>query len=91
MNTNNNQAGQEQNQDPSSRKKFLLWGLGILASVTALKTIISPKKKKQLVKMLSQDGKLVEVDKDFLTHKAQKVTNKELQGWIKSKSHLEDQ
>ncbi len=87
MNTNNNQAGQEQYQDPSSRKKFLLWGLGILASATALKAIISSKKKKQMVKMLGQDGKLVEVDKDLLTKKAQKVTNKELQGWIKRNSH----
>ena len=66
-----------------SRKKFVVWGVGILASLSVLKFGLTPKKKKDTVKMLSQDGTLVEVDMSALTSKKGKVTNQELQTWIK--------
>ncbi len=66
-----------------SRKKFVIWGVGILASLSVLKFGFSPKKKKDTVKMLSQDGKLVEVDMSALRSKKRKVSNEELQSWIK--------
>ena len=66
-----------------SRKKFLLWGATILSSVTVLKFISGGKKKKsETVKMLTQDGKLVEVDIAALSAKKKKITNTELQNWI---------
>jgi hypothetical protein len=66
-----------------SRKKFLLWGATILSSVTVLKFISGGKKKKsETVKMLTQDGKLVEVDIVALSAKKKKITNTELQNWI---------
>ena len=67
-----------------SRKKFMIWGVGVLASLSVLKFAFTPKKKNTTtVKMLSQDGKLVEVDMSALQAKKRKVTNEELQAWVK--------
>ena len=76
----------EQNQNQSSRKKFVTWGLAILASATVLRFIIPGKKKKGTVKMLTQDGKLVEVDKDLVSGYKRKITEKELKRWVKNKT-----
>jgi hypothetical protein len=46
----------EQDQNTTSRKKFFLWGLGIISSITAIKLILPKKKKTTLVKMLSEDA-----------------------------------
>jgi hypothetical protein len=76
----------------SSRKKFLLWSSVVLASLTAFKVFAgfnnrtSPRDKKNsaTVKMLAQDGKLVEVDTEKLfCGKRKKITNKQLKNWIK--------
>ncbi|HZY38278.1 MAG TPA: hypothetical protein VFE53_16590, partial [Mucilaginibacter sp.] len=76
-------------------RKFV-WGLGIVSAFVALgsltgKSIFSKRKlalsknanKKQTVTMLTQDGRLVTVDQSFLTANSRKVTNTELQNWIK--------
>ena len=70
-------------QNKTTRKKIILWGLSILASVSALK-YLSPKKKKakSTVKMLTQDGKLVEIEKSVLGMHGKKITDTELQNWI---------
>ena len=73
----------EQNQNQSTRKKFVVWGLTILASATALKFIIHGKKKKGTVKMLTQDGKLVEVDENLLRGSKRKITDQELKSFVK--------
>jgi hypothetical protein len=68
---------------PSSRKKFLLWSAVVLSSVTVLKFITGAKKtKSDTIKMLTQDGNLVEIDKALLVS-SEKISNKELQQWIK--------
>jgi hypothetical protein len=74
----------QQPTDNSSRKKFLWWGTAALASLTALKFWgRSPsKEKKETVKMLTQDGHLVEIDKALIAS-GKKVTDKELQQWVK--------
>ena len=78
-----------------SRKKFLLWGASILSSITVLKFVTGGKKKKsETVKMLTQDGTLVEVNIAALSAKKKKITNAELQNWIEkiirptNKTHL---
>ena len=77
----------EQQQNPSTRKKFLLWSVGILSSLTALKYISpSKKKKKDAVKMLTQDGKLVEIDRDMIPASKRKITDPELKVWVKNNS-----
>jgi len=78
-----------------TRRKFV-WGLGILSAFTAVNRIagISGFRKKQpganssanknkTVKMLTQDGRLVEVDMARITGNVKKVSNTELQQWIK--------
>ncbi len=67
-----------------SRKKFIGVGISAAALFTAFKFFIPKKKEKsETVKMLTQDGKLVEIDITALPSKKKKITNKELQTWIK--------
>jgi hypothetical protein len=76
----------EQKKSTTSRKKFFLWSVGVLASVSAFKYFMGNKKssnKKDTVKMLTQNGTLVEIDKELLKSSTERVTNKELQTWIK--------
>ena len=77
----------------SSRKKFLLGGLAALTSVLAYKSGIQKSEKKEMVKMLTADGKLVEVDKkvlDAITAK-KKVSNKEIVAWMNNPSKNNNQ
>ena len=72
-----------------SRKKFIGLGISAAALFTAFKFFIPKKKKKSgTVKMLTQDGKLVEVDIAALPSKKKKITNKEMQTWIKRNAVL---
>ncbi|MEO7266021.1 MAG: hypothetical protein ABIW38_13985 [Ferruginibacter sp.] len=74
----------EQPLKTSSRKKFLLWSASVISSVTILKFISGKKREEpKTVTMLTQDGKLVTMDIAALPSKKKKITNKELQGWIK--------
>jgi len=78
----------------SSRKKFLMWGTAVLTSLTALKLLAPSKKisdfqedeKKETVKMLTQDGKLVEVDVEKLScGKRKKISDQQLKNWVVKK------
>jgi len=78
----------QQPQQTDSRKKFLIWGAAIFSSLAILKLIPGRKKHRdgstdETVKMLGQDGKLVEIDKRLLASSLRKVSNEELQQWIK--------
>lgn len=68
-----------------SRKKFIGVGISAVALLTAFRFFIPGKKTKKsgTIKMLTQDGKLVEVDIADLPTKKKKITNKEMQTWIK--------
>lgn len=66
-----------------SRRKFITWGVASAALFTAVKFILPSKKKPETVKMLTQEGKLVEVDIASLPPQKKKVTNDELKNWIK--------
>ena len=74
-----------------SRRKFVL-GLGIISLLGALglkfpsrKVIIAcaPPHEKKTVKMLTQDGKLVELDVQHVKAKGKKISNDELKSWVK--------
>ncbi|HUR66948.1 MAG TPA: hypothetical protein VMZ03_11430 [Chitinophagaceae bacterium] len=66
-----------------NRKKFVWWGAALLTSLTAFKFFTPRKKlKKPIVQMLTQDGRLVIVDKGVLAN-GKKITDKELQQWVK--------
>ena len=77
----------EQSPKTSSRKKFLLWGVSVLSSFTLLKFIPGGKQEKtRTVKMLTQDGKLVEVDAGKLpASKRKKITDDQLKTWVNKK------
>lgn len=66
-----------------SRKRFLLWATAILGSFTAFR-MFRQKPKQDKVVMLTEDGKLVEIDSSLLKSGARKVTNPELQAWVKT-------
>jgi hypothetical protein len=79
---------ENENTKPVSRKKFVAWSVGILSALTAARYFWSSSKKQipQTVKMLTQDGKLVEVD---ITNqgcgKRKKISDAELKNWVKTK------
>lgn len=77
----------EASQKKSTRKKFLLWGAAIIGTVTALKFISGrkeePEPESDTIKMLTQDGTLVEIDRKLLAASGKKISNVELQHWIK--------
>ena len=70
-----------------SRKKFLLWTTAVLSSVTLFKFLPAKKTKKiDTVKMLTEDGTLVEIDRDKIPgSKRKNITDPQLKGWIKNK------
>ena len=74
----------QQSTRTPSRKKFLLWSAAILSSLTVLKFITGSKRKNnETVKMLTREGKLVEINKSLLASYGKKISNAELQSWIK--------
>ena len=77
----------EPSQKSPSRKKFLLWGAAALCSATVLKFIPGTKKKENnTVRMLTQDGKLVEVDADKIYgSRREKVSDEQLKSWVNKK------
>lgn len=71
-------------QKTPSRKKFLLWSAVLLSSATLLKFLKGSRETKtETVKMLTQDGKLVEINKELLASSKHKISSEELQQWIK--------
>jgi hypothetical protein len=70
----------------NNRKRFLMWGLGVIGAVAGAKLLKRrPKKSHKTVTMLTQDGRLVEIRQDLIACRNQpkKITNEELQNWIK--------
>ena len=74
-----------------SRKKFLTWGIA-LSSVMALPSLLWARKprtpKGKMIKMLTPEGKLVEVDEAVLkaVTKREKAGNKEILNWMNNPS-----
>ena len=68
-----------------SRRRFIGWGVASAAIFSAVKFILPSRKKevKEMVKMLTRDGKLVEIDMAVLPSKRKKISDKELQNWIR--------
>ena len=69
-----------------SRKKFIFLGISAAALFTVFRIFIPGKKKKAAtIKMLTQDGHLVEVDEALMKSTGKKVDNKEIHTWVKNK------
>lgn len=73
-----------------SRKKFLWWGAAAAASIAGFRFFGRQKPKSKIpgdtVKMLTQDGRLVEIDKALLASNKKKITDDELKKWVNKKS-----
>lgn len=67
------------------RRKMVLWGAAVLSAIPLLRWTFSAKKEKPsgTIKMLTRDGKLVEVDKRYVSVKKEKIEDEELRGWVK--------
>jgi hypothetical protein len=69
-----------------TRRKLVGW-LGLLSLFTMAGAALRPwkNKKTRTIKMLTQDGTLVEIDATLLAANTKKISDKELQNWVKSK------
>ena len=77
----------QQTSRTNTRKKFIWLGGAILAWFATSRIFGSQENNKtEKVKMLTEDGNLVEVDKSRLLAGGRKVTNNELQQWVKNKT-----
>ncbi|MFL5808250.1 MAG: hypothetical protein ACJ749_01940 [Flavisolibacter sp.] len=70
-----------------SRKKFLFWGVGITSLFTIPAFLRRSKKTSQpeTIKMLTQDGRLVEVDITKLSSKKEKIKAEDIHTWVNKK------
>ena len=70
-----------------SRRKLVSW-LGVMSLFAVAGAAFNPwkNKKPKTVKMLTQDGKLVEVDASALAATRKKISDKELQSFVKQRS-----
>lgn len=67
-----------------ARRKFLGWMSFLsLAGVTGGSLLLNKQKDSKTVKMLTQDGKLVEVDASVLTGTRKRITDTEFKSWVK--------
>jgi hypothetical protein len=74
-----------------SRKRFLAWGVGIsslLAVPAFLKFRGKKKSKGTTVKMLTQEGKLVEINVDDIPSKKRKISPSDIHTWINRKTSM---
>ena len=69
-----------------ARRKLIGW-LGVLSLATIIGGAFKTWNNKQpkTVKMLTQEGKLVEVDVAMLSSGRKKISDNELKNWVKSK------
>jgi len=78
----------DKEQKNITRKKFLFWGVG-LSSILALPAFLRfrpGKKNTKTVRMLTQDGKLVEVDVTKISGKKKKIRDADIHTWVNKKS-----
>ena len=77
----------EKDQKKLSLKNFLSWGAGI-TSLLVLPSFFRREKKEQgkKVKMLTQDGRLVEIDIENIPAKKQKIKSADIHTWVNKKT-----
>lgn len=76
------------NKPNVSRKKFLFWGIGISALLTVPAIFRGRKKSVSTTKMLTEDGRLVEINIADIPSKKKKLQDSEIPGWVKNKGRL---
>jgi len=71
----------------NNRRKLLYWAAGTLSGLILWRfnKKVEPDKPAKPVRMLTEDGQLVEVDARFLGGTGRKINPKEIQTWVKHK------
>jgi hypothetical protein len=90
--SNNKEANQK---EFPARRRFLA-GIGVLSAFAFIAAAVRipgsrkrniigcvPEKKTKMVRMLAEDGSLVEIDANLIQTRGKKVSDTELQRWIK--------
>jgi hypothetical protein len=76
----------DNSQSKQSRRGFVGWTLGTLGLFGILKFLPGNNKKEapvKTIKMLGQDGKLVEIDASLIHRKKTKISEEEVLTWVK--------
>lgn len=73
-------------KETQSSRFFFLKSIGLSAAAVFIGCFGFSKKKTETVRMLTQDGRLVQIDKNHLPHNSRKITEKEIHTWITSKN-----
>ena len=69
-----------------SRRRFIGWGIASAAVFSAVKFMLPSAPKKKTVKMLTQDGKLVEVYVEKISYgRRTKISDDQLKNWVSKK------
>lgn len=71
---------------PHGRRKIVYWFAGALSVIMFWKLIPKQEKKPKLVKMLTEDGQLVEVDMKHISGQSKKLKADEFHSWVKRKT-----
>jgi hypothetical protein len=71
-----------------SRKKFLSWGVGITSflALPAFLRLFKSKKQTQKVKMLTQEGTLVEIEAANVPSVKKKIKDADIHTWVNKKT-----
>ena len=72
-------------KNKNSRRKALYWVAGALSVMMFWKYVPKKQKKAETTKMLTEDGKLVEVDLKYLKGQRTKLKPDEFHSWVKRK------
>ena len=72
-------------ENKNTRRKALYWVAGALSVMMFWKYVPKGQKKEKTVKMLTEDGKLVEVDLKYLKGGGTKLKPDEFHSWVKRK------
>jgi hypothetical protein len=74
------------NEQKKSRRRFVVISAGIAVVATLAGWLGFSVRKKETVKLLTRDGRLVEIDKSILRSTGKKIKEEELHTWVENKT-----
>lgn len=92
-----NQINSKPSQSKNSTRRSFVWGVSLFSFFSAIAVAIgfkplssprnviscAPESSTKKIKMLTEDGRLVEIDATHVPSNRKQITNPELQHWIK--------
>lgn len=69
----------------NGRRRLFYWAAGMLSTLVFWRFYKKVKKENEPVRMLTEDGQLVEVDPRYFSGKGRKIKANEIHTWIKRK------